>query len=760
MQFLFQPLTWGFLLVLAPVLIHLINMMRQQRVRWAAMEFLLKSYKKHRRWVWLKQLLLLLARMAAIALAVLMLAQWLPQGGWLDQLGGGVTHHIVLLDDSSSMMQQGDDLTSFEAGWRAVARLGEMVSEDRRSRHRFTLLRLSRAQRGLPADLGDAVVDREFSAALEQVHQRIGPSYLACDPQPALQAAARLVQQQPDAEHRIYLVTDLRRNQWESPAELKQELRALYEAGAELQVIGCQREEVGNLAVVSVTPDSGARAAGVPLFVNIRIKNLGEEIAKRVQLEVETLAFPSAADAAPGKAQPAEQVETVEIAQVAPGETVTQRVQVYFANAGQHVVRVSTPDDASPADNTRSCVVDIQPQEQILIIDGDPNRRNAFFLDAIFRPGGRAETGVAPVEQSPEFLRDAGDDDLAAFATIVLCDVPTLDSKAIANLEGYAERGGGVAFFVGENVSMEFYRNQLYREGQGLFPAPLARDAMLPPPLSSETPDLNVVETRHPIFRELLLGRNPVVRLVKVDRYLQPSDDWSPATDKDAVVVAELHNGDPLVIEKRFGRGRAVAVLSTYAPLWNDMVLGPNVLLALKLQAYLAETRGQREERLVGQPLEVQLKSPAETPEVEFVVPPIQTGPPRVLERTADAGETAEELIARLAPPDSGETETELPGVYETWTTLADASRRVRRYAYNVDVDESDLTTVTPQDLSTVLDPVPFEYRSADDLGAPLAGGRGFNPSVWVMAVLVLMLGVEQILAYANTYHPARGGAA
>ena len=47
------------------------------------MDFLLASYRKHRRWVWLKQLLLLLLRMLAIAAAVAMLAKLVTQ----DQLG-------------------------------------------------------------------------------------------------------------------------------------------------------------------------------------------------------------------------------------------------------------------------------------------------------------------------------------------------------------------------------------------------------------------------------------------------------------------------------------------------------------------------------------------------------------------------------------------------------------------------------------------------------------------------------------------------
>ena len=79
MQFLYPALTAGFFLALLPLLIHLINMMRHRRVQWAAMEFLLQSYKKHRKWVWLRQLLLLLARMAAVALVVAMLAQLVTQ---------------------------------------------------------------------------------------------------------------------------------------------------------------------------------------------------------------------------------------------------------------------------------------------------------------------------------------------------------------------------------------------------------------------------------------------------------------------------------------------------------------------------------------------------------------------------------------------------------------------------------------------------------------------------------------------------------
>ena len=87
----------------------------RQKVQWAAMDFLLQSYKKHRKWVWLKQFLLLLLRMMIVAVVVAMLAQWITRGEWLDILGGKVTHHYVLLDDSGSMGESYNAMTAYGA---------------------------------------------------------------------------------------------------------------------------------------------------------------------------------------------------------------------------------------------------------------------------------------------------------------------------------------------------------------------------------------------------------------------------------------------------------------------------------------------------------------------------------------------------------------------------------------------------------------------------------------------------------------------
>ena len=60
-------LPWGIALAAVPVIVHLINRLRYRRVRFAAMEFLLKSQQRNRRRLMIEQLILLLLRIAIVA---------------------------------------------------------------------------------------------------------------------------------------------------------------------------------------------------------------------------------------------------------------------------------------------------------------------------------------------------------------------------------------------------------------------------------------------------------------------------------------------------------------------------------------------------------------------------------------------------------------------------------------------------------------------------------------------------------------------
>src|SRR3989441_12594291 len=86
----------GTALVSLPIIIHLINRMRFKRIRWAAMEFLLRSQKRNRRRLIIEQLLLLALRCLLVLLAVLLVARYL--GFSFAMFEPQNTLHVVVLD--------------------------------------------------------------------------------------------------------------------------------------------------------------------------------------------------------------------------------------------------------------------------------------------------------------------------------------------------------------------------------------------------------------------------------------------------------------------------------------------------------------------------------------------------------------------------------------------------------------------------------------------------------------------------------------
>src|SRR5689334_24563674 len=98
----------GFLIIAAalvsvPIIIHLINRMRFKRIRWAAMEFLLKSQKRNRRRLIIEQLLLLALRCLLVLLTVLLVSRYLFSFAMFEPQN---TLHVAVLDDSLSMSDQ------------------------------------------------------------------------------------------------------------------------------------------------------------------------------------------------------------------------------------------------------------------------------------------------------------------------------------------------------------------------------------------------------------------------------------------------------------------------------------------------------------------------------------------------------------------------------------------------------------------------------------------------------------------------------
>jgi len=739
-SFVFESLLWwGLPLVGLPILIHLINLMRHRRVPWAAMEFLLVSQKRHQKSVLFKQLLLLLLRMLAVAAVVLMVAQPLLRNQWGKLLGGSQTHHIVLLDDSFSMSDHWAGTSAFDQAKQVVGKLAAQA-EHQDAPQAFTLLRFSRARqiaRGTQPDVLQQAVDSAFAASLDGKLAALAPSQTAAEPQEALDAISRLPAAAENEDRVVYLISDFRANQWQEPTALRKSLDRLQQSGAQLHMIQCVDNLHQNMAVTAVRPGPGTRAAGVPLLVEVSVRNFGPGDKERVAVAIEE----------DGKARPA-----IVFEDVPAGKTITRRFPVLFATAGQHVITAQLDTDAVAVDNRRSLVLDVPKAVEVLIIDGDSKAHDAFFLATALAPGGKTTGGLKPLIELPAYLRNHS---LDQFETIYLVNINRLDNADIAAIEAYARAGGGVGFFLGELSRAEFFNDKLHRNGEGIFPLPLTGPAELAVDKAEKAPDLEVSD--HPIFSVFAGERNSFLSSVVVNRYFAAPKDWVPPDDSPNKVIAHLRNKAPLVVEGKFGEGRVMAVLTKASPLetslgsWNNWGReNPSFVVAmLELQSYLSAPRHPDTSRLVGTPLELKLDAAKSAPQVRFVLPAEAGGGILSVDATTENGQHRAVL-----------SDTDSSGIYQAQWSLSDGTPREERFAYNVANDEGDLKLLGGPQLATQLAGLQYDFHAAGDINVNPQQLAGFNLSESLLYGLILVLLAEQVLAYVCSYHPPAKGAA
>jgi hypothetical protein len=737
MTFVHPLLLWGLALAALPVLIHLINMLRHRRVEWAAMEFLLASQKKNRTWIVFKQLLLLLLRMLAIAAVVLVVARPLLRNQFGALFGQTQTHHIVLLDDSFSMSDSWEGTDAFDRGKMVIRQIAAEAARQTQPQS-CTLIRFSRAaptERGTRHDLLEQPVNSEFAGRLEKLLGEMKVSQTAAGPGDALERIRQLLESSGDREI-VYLVSDFRARQWDDPTDLKNQLLAVNAAGAELHLVNCVDDAHPNLAVASLVPQEGIRAAGVPWFMDVTVRNFGTGAVRDVAVLLEE----------DGQSRPALTIE-----EIPGGRAVTKRFEVQFPGDGQHQVKTQLETDAVAVDNSRWATFDLPADIPVLIVDGDPAARGARYLGVASSPGGPVRTGLNPRIETPRFLSLQV---LDGFRAVNLVNIERLDRSAIEALERYATSGGGVALFLGDKSQSRFINDELYRNGEGLFPLPLAGPKELVVDRLDKAPDLAVDD--HFIFRVFANKRNNFLDAVAVERYFAAPDGWAPAPDSGVRVLARLRNGAPLAVERALGAGRVVAFLTSAEPTWNNWTRNPSfVVLIQDLQAYLARRPADKVSQPVGSPLEFQLDPTAYQAQVRFRTPQDAT-PTATIDGAPGPGGALAFSFA----------ETDASGVYQALLTQVNGTEATRRFAVNVDTDEGDLATLGGRDLATRLARVRYEYRRAADFQYEVGEMAGYDMSTWLLYLLVGLLVVEQIVAWWASYHPparravaAEGGA-
>jgi len=731
-----------------PIVIHLWMRQRHRETPWAAMEYLLAAIRRHAHRMRFEQWLLLAIRTLLIALLVLAVAEPFFRDATFASVAGGRTHRVLVIDGSYSMGYKPGEKSRFER----AKELARQFVEGSRQGDAFTLVLMSSPPRmvvGTPA-----LEPAEILAEIDALQLPHGTADL-----PATVSAVLQVVRKAGRDNRrltrqeVYFLTDLGRVGWapelsgSAEAEFRSRSRELAEK-ATLVAIDLGQADSQNLAVTDVRTSEPVVTLSKSASVQAKVKNFGPRACNRQRVEL-LVDGRSAGEAYVGEAEGG----------LPAGGEATAAFSYRFETPGDHAVEVRLrpegQDDALDVDNRRFLALPVKPFVRVLCVNGRPSGgpyQNAtdFLRVALSPEDDQAERSSTRVEVVPESgLREVP---LDRYDCVFLADVTQFVSSEAQLLQSYLKHGGGLVFFLGDQVRSESYNDELGSDTAGktrLLPARLTAVQQAP---EGRFFHFDPLGYRHPIVSAFRGREGAGLLTTPVRKYFKLV---VPKESKANVVLA-FDGGDPAVVEEQIQWGRVVLVATSADRSWTEMPLWPSfVPIVQELLAFAMGGQLQERNSLVGQSLGGLVSTPAADV-------PLRVGTP----------DGRSEQV-RLRPEGDYSSwsfaETMTSGMY---TARFDAPvSRSELFAVNVDTVESDLTKLTTEQLREGLwSGIPFE-TSREGLdeeplpriggtavggtaaGGTTAGGHGMLSEELLYVVLGLVF-LETLLAWRFGHHP------
>ncbi|MBM4062135.1 MAG: VWA domain-containing protein [Planctomycetes bacterium] len=584
MSFLNPALLAGAALFVVPLVIHLLNRQRHQKRPWAAMEFLLRAYRKQRNRLRTENLLLLLLRcLVPIVLALAVARPLLQRAAGLP--GGGTRHHVLVVDGSYSMGLRSDGgTTPFERARGLVGRLLDRFEEAPEQAQKITLVAAGVRPRFLVRG------DLSLGAARGQWFRLQRPEDAAGDLTDALVQVADAIDEAGDADVQVYVFTDGQRRamgrafaeyaRTAAPPEPAQPPDAAAFRDSVRDVLErLQRRDGTRVHWIDVGPFAGTRQGGTAdnvLIGDLRI----DQPAAVVRAPVDVVATLKNRGAATVTAEVTLAVDGGEpqrkVVTLPPGAEGEADFQVAFREPGRRKLHARLPGDGLEADDERFATVEVRDRLRVLLVDGaagdDPLRTYRHLWRLILDPDPAALPTFAVEAVEPLALL-GGRCDPARYDLTVLADVDRLNQRAAAALQQALRAGKGLLVAFGEKTDAESYNLHLHGDGPMPFRLTAARGGA-PGSAVPRAPVLALPD--HPLFREF---EEPVYRevfqAIPVWRWLGVADG---SLADGAEVPARLDDAErsPLCVVRPFGEGKAVFLLSApgseYRPdRWNRL---------------------------------------------------------------------------------------------------------------------------------------------------------------------------------------------
>lgn len=724
----------GLSAILIPIIIEWLFRKRKRQVELPTIRYLLRNREQEK--IRRQDRLLLLLRMFALLLLALALARPLIRHG----LMGGVRQRnvLVFLDGTASMHQQSDVTTAFDWAKTKAATMVRELPKDTVVTVGYMSERTRTVVDGI-AEGNEGAADTYTAAAqIEKLRAGSGSAPIS----DGIEWIERYLNgpkvRAKNARWEIYLFSDFQKRTWVNPQmpppKLAQKLSTLANQH-ELTVVDVGGDPQYNYVMAELRPVEYAMSAKMPVRFTALVETRGKPPTEGKNSKITVMFLVN---------------DEKKKAEERPASKQPQQFDFDFTfpGPGEYVVEAVVERDEHRIDNRRYYICKVPEAIGVLILDEsfDPTADQAtaesvFLARAIAPPHAPGVDKVSRFATRTIHPAAINYENLNTYAAVVLCDSAFLNDKVASKLERYVETGGALWIFMGERVTPFNYNKHLYKDGKGLLPRRLTSSATgtgsdgkpcCPRFARSNHPALSMVRESGvgpddaPVFKYMALGK-------KTD------------ADANTDVVLEMSNGEPLMIEKSFGRGRVLFTATTAGVKWTFLAARPEFpIMAQELLRYVVGNPDRSVNLDVGEPF----------------VQPVYVSREHLLLRYPD-GERV-----RVEPK-------ERPGIKEAWQIRfdqtaqqglykIDASEEVlarRRFTVNQGPQEADLERLSRGDFREVFDVAGMQWIGPEtplaDLVAKLHAVTEVAPHLLWSLIAVLVL--ESFLA--ARFGRRRGGA-
>jgi hypothetical protein len=525
-----------------PIAIHLLTRWHYQTERWAAMEYLLAAMKRRAWRMQFQQWLLLAIRVLMMLLFAVALAE--PYLSELPAFTGasGRTHWVIVIDNSYSMDYREQGTARLE---KAKEQALELVAGSETG-DGYSLITLA----GPPQTIIGSPAYDKADLRKEIANLNLDPA--AADLEQTLAEIENVIREEKEQGSRlsrwqVCILSDMQYETWKAATTngFKKSLKDLQRAADGqlnlfLQPVGETSASPGvNAAVTEVTLDRSVVTTDQIVKITATIANWSPEDrpGSRASLWVND-----------------QQVESRTVL-IPAGGTATVSFPYRFIVANQHKVEVRLAADRLPLDDRRYLSVPVRESIRVLCIAG--KAKSADPLSFALQPDSARWPRVSPVVKLETAILE---DDLSSYDAIFICNLESVTVDQAGALAAYLGTGGGIVWFLGDQVNAEKYNAELLEmesdRGESktrLLPAGIGKV------LSTEATGIDPLDYRHPIAQPFEANQNTGLLTSPIWRYRE----LLPIEGSSAESALGVVGGQVLVMTEKLAGGQVVLVATS-----------------------------------------------------------------------------------------------------------------------------------------------------------------------------------------------------